>query len=135
MDINTLVEERRELWLTLAPLWLDREPGERDYARMVGVIQRSGLTFKQLEWIFRLELAPVLSRHQMSVAGEWRAFNEERLLRQLVAHNRRLIGWRRQCWALFSGLTTMMTRHRWQELMMRVQLAQDEAALDAERAD
>ncbi|WP_431025348.1 DUF7079 family protein [Halomonas sp. H5] len=135
MDIETLVEERRDLWLVLAPLWLDREPGERDYARMVAVVRRSGLTLRQLEWVFRLELAPVLSRHQMSVAGEWRAFNEERLLRQLVAHNRRLRGWRRQCWALFSGLTTMMTRHRWQELMMRVQLAQDEAASGAERAD
>ncbi|GKW48578.1 DUF7079 family protein [Halomonas sp. NCCP-2165] len=135
MDIETLVEERRDLWLVLAPLWLDREPGERDYARMVAAVRRSGLTLRQLEWVFRLELAPVLSRHQMSVAGEWRAFDETRLLRQLVAHNRRLRGWRRQCWALFSGLTTMMTRHRWQELMMRVQLAEDEASPDAERAD
>ncbi|MFC3282864.1 DUF7079 family protein [Litchfieldella rifensis] len=126
MDVQTLVDERAELWLTLAPLWLEREPRETDYAHMVEVIQRHDLTLNQLEWIFRLELAPVLSRQQMSVAGEWRAFDNDKLLRQLVAHNRRLHGWRRKTWALFSGLTTMMTRHRWNELMARVMVERGE---------
>lgn len=120
MDAQTLVDERGELWLALAPLWLEREPRETDYARMVAVIQRHDLTVRELEWVFRLELAPVLSRHQMSVAGEWRSFDDYKLMKQLVAHNLRLNGWRRKSWALFSGLTTMMTRHRWNELMGRV---------------
>lgn len=128
MDVQALVDERAELWLTLAPLWLEREPRERDYAHMVEVIQRHDLTLKELEWIFRLELAPVLSRHQMSVAGEWRGFDNEKLLHQLVAHNKRLTGWRRKGWALFSGLTTMMTRHRWNELMARVMVERGELA-------
>ncbi|GGX94057.1 hypothetical protein GCM10007160_21970 [Litchfieldella qijiaojingensis] len=125
MDAQTLVDERGELWLALAPLWLEREPRETDYAHMVKVIQRHDLTPNQLEWIFRLELAPVLSRQQMSVVGEWRAFDENKLLRQLVAHNLRLHGWRRKTWALFSGLTTMMTRHRWNELMARVMVERE----------
>ena len=120
MDAQTLVDERGELWLALAPLWLEREPRETDYARMVAVIQRHDLTMRELEWVFRLELAPVLARHQMSVAGEWRSFDDYKLMKQLVAHNLRLNGWRRKSWALFSGLTTMMTRHRWNELMGRV---------------
>lgn len=120
MDSQTLVDQRGELWLTLAPLWLEREPRETDYARMVEVIERHELGLRELEWVFRLELAPVLARHQFSVAGEWRAFNDRRLMGQLVAHNRRLKGWRRGFWTLFSGLTTMMTRHRWNELMERV---------------
>jgi len=120
MDAQTLVDERGELWLALAPLWLEREPRETDYAHMVNVIQRHDLSVRELEWIFRLELAPVLSRHQMSVAGEWRSFDDYKLMKQLVAHNLRLNGWRRKSWALFSGLTTMMTRHRWNELMGRV---------------
>lgn len=120
MDAQTLVDERGELWLALAPLWLEREPRETDYARMVAVIQRHDLTVRELEWVFRLELAPVLSRQQMSVAGEWRSFDDYTLMKQLVAHNLRLNGWRRKSWALFSGLTTMMTRHRWNELMGRV---------------
>ncbi|WFM71839.1 hypothetical protein [Halomonas sp. CKK8] len=120
MDAQTLVDERGELWLALAPLWLEREPRETDYARMVAVIQRHDLTVRELEWVFRLELAPVLARHQMSVAGEWRSFDDYKLMKQLVAHNLRLNGWRRKSWALFSGLTTMMTRHRWNELMGRV---------------
>ena len=127
MDAQTLVDERGELWLALAPLWLDREPRERDYARMVEVIQRHELTLNELEWIFRIELAPVLSRSQMSVASEWRRFDDYQLMKRLVAHNLRLTGWRRKSWALFSGLITMMTRHRWNELMTRVMIARGEA--------
>ncbi|WP_043529614.1 DUF7079 family protein [Litchfieldella xinjiangensis] len=126
MDAQTLVDERGELWLTLAPLWLEREPRETDYARMVDVIQRYDLTLTELEWVFRLELAPVMVRHQMSVAGEWRAFDDYQLMGQLVAHNLRLKGWRRKMWLLFSGMTTMMTRHRWNDLMERVMVARGE---------
>ncbi|QJQ96280.1 MULTISPECIES: hypothetical protein [Halomonadaceae] len=120
MDAQTLVDDRGELWLALSTLWLEREPREADFNRMVDAIERHDLTMKELEWVFRLELAPVLSRHQLSVAGEWRAFNDEKLMRQLVGHNLRLQGWRRKMWLLFSGLTTLMVRHRWNELMSRV---------------
>ncbi|SFH28656.1 DUF7079 family protein [Modicisalibacter xianhensis] len=119
-EIETLVAKRGELWLALAPLWLDREPRESDYQHMIEVIGRHDLTLEQLEWIFRLELAPVLSRQQMSMAGEWRSFDENRLLTRLVIHYRRLSGWRKGFWTLFSGLTTMMTRHRWNLLMTRL---------------
>lgn len=125
-EIEALVAERGELWLALAPLWLEREPRETDYARMVEVIERHDLSLEQLEWIFRLELAPVLSRHQMSMTGEWRAFDEDRLLTQLVIHKRRLRGWRKGFWTLFSGLSTMMTRHRWNELMTRLMVTRGE---------
>ncbi|SFU69394.1 DUF7079 family protein [Halomonas korlensis] len=126
MNAQRLVDERGDLWLALAPLWLEREPRETDYARMIAVIQRHDLTLQQLEWVFRLELAPVLSRQQMSVAGEWRAFDDYKLMKQLVAHNLRLKGWRRKSWMLFSGLTTMMTRHRWNELMARLMVERGE---------
>ncbi|MDL4862870.1 hypothetical protein NPJ88_011035 [Halomonas elongata] len=126
MDAQTLVDQRGDLWLALAPLWLEREPRETDYARMVEVIQRHDLSVQELEWVFRLELAPVLSRQQMSVASEWRHFDDHKLMRLLVAHNLRLKGWRRKTWALFSGLTTMMARHRWNELMERVLIARGE---------
>ena len=126
MDAQTLVDERGELWLALAPLWLEREPRETDYARMVAEIQRHELSLRDLEWIFRLELAPVMARHQLSVAGEWRSFNDYQLMQQLVSHNLRLKGWRRKSWALFSGLTTMMTRHRWNELIGRLMVERGE---------
>ncbi|MGC3873813.1 DUF7079 family protein [Halomonas sp. GXIMD04776] len=119
-EIEVLIAERGELWLALAPLWLEREPRESDYTHMIEVIERHGLGLEELEWIFRLELAPVLSRHQLSIAGEWRAFDEQRLLTQLVVHQRRLRGWRKGFWTLFSGLSTMMTRHRWNLLMTRL---------------
>lgn len=126
MNAQQLVDERGDLWLALAPLWLDREPSERDYARMVEVINQYGMPLMELEWMFRLELAPVMSRHQLSIASEWRKFDDHKLMQQLVSHNLRLKGWRRKGWALFSGLTTMMVRHRWVELMNRVQVARGE---------
>ena len=127
MNAQALVDERGELWLALAPLWLDREPSEREFARMVAVIERHELTLHELEWIFRLELAPVMSRNQMSIAGRWRDFDDYQLMQQLVAHNLKLKGWRRKSWALFSGLTTMRTRHRWNELIARVMMERGEA--------
>ncbi|RAH37772.1 hypothetical protein [Halomonas sp. SL1] len=123
MDAQTLVDTRGDLWLALAPLWLEREPRETDYTRMIEEIERHGLSERELEWVFRLELAPVLTRQQMSVAGEWREFDDYRLMKRLVAHNLRLTGWRRRTWALFSGLTTMMARHRFNELMERLMIA------------
>ncbi|MFG6157716.1 hypothetical protein ACGTNG_02795 [Halomonas sp. 1390] len=126
MDAQTLVDERGELWLALAPLWLEREPRETDYARMIAEIERHELSLRDLEWIFRLELAPVMARHQLSVAGEWRSFDDYKLMQQLVSHNLRLKGWRRKSWALFSGLTTMMTRHRWNELIGRLMVERGE---------
>ncbi|WP_227367780.1 hypothetical protein [Halomonas sp. M20] len=127
-EIEALIDERGELWLTLAPLWLEREPRASDYAHMIKVIERHDLSLDQLEWIFRLELAPVLSRHQLSIAGEWRTFDENRLLAQLVVHKRRLKGWRKSFWTLFSGLTTMVTRHRWNELMTHLMKARELAS-------
>ncbi|MCB8888754.1 DUF7079 family protein [Vreelandella malpeensis] len=126
MNAQQLVDERGDLWLALAPLWLDREPGERDFAHMIEVIEEHGLTLKELEWLFRLELAPVMARHQLSIASEWRAFNDRQLMQQLVSHNLRLTGWRRKSWALFSGLTTMMVRHRWVALMNRLMVHRGE---------
>lgn len=125
-DAQTLVDERGDLWLALAPLWLEREPRETDYARMVEVIERHDLSLERLEWIFRLELAPVMTRYQMSVADNWRDFDDYQLMRQLVAHNRRLYGWRKGFWTLFSGLTTMVTRPRWNTLMTRLMVARGE---------
>lgn len=126
MNAQQLVDERGDLWLALAPLWLDREPSERDYAKMVDVIQQHNMSLKELEWMFRLEMAPVMSRHQLSVASEWRQFDDYKLMKQLVSHNLRLKGWRRKSWALFSSLTTMMVRHRWEALMSRLMVARGE---------
>ncbi len=120
MNAQQLVDERGDLWLALAPLWLDHEPSERDYAHMIEVIEQHAMSLKELEWVLRLELAPVMSRHQLSVASEWRKFDDYKLMKQLVNHNMKLTGWRRKSWALFSGLTTMMVRHRWNELMQRL---------------
>lgn len=126
MNAQELVDQRGDLWLALAPLWRDREPRETDYVQMIAVIERHDLSLKELEWIFRLELAPVMSRRQMSLVGDWKQRDDYQLMRQLVSHNLRLKGWRRNGWALFSGITTMMARQRWIELMERLMISRGE---------
>lgn len=125
-EIETLVVKRGALWLALSPLWLEREPRESDYARMIREIDASELTLRQLEWVYRLEMSPVMARYQLSMAGEWRAFDETVLLTRLVRHNRKLAGWRKGFWSLFSGLTTMMSRPRFNELVVRLMVARGE---------
>lgn len=125
-EIETLIVERGALWLALSSLWLEREPRESDYARMIREIDASELTLKQLEWVYRLEMSPVMARYQLSMAGEWRAFDETVLLTRLVRHNRKLAGWRKGVWSLFSGLTTMMSRPRFHELVVRLMVARGE---------
>ncbi|WP_251977407.1 DUF7079 family protein [Salinicola avicenniae] len=125
-EIEALIARRGALWLALSALWLEREPREADYARMIGEADASGLTREALEWIYRLEMSPVMARYQLSMAGEWRTFDETLLLTRLVRHNRRLRGWRKGVWSLFSGLTTMMSRPRFDELMVRLMVARGE---------
>jgi hypothetical protein len=125
-EIEDLVVRRGALWLALSPLWLEREPRESEYARMIREIEASALTLQQLEWVYRLEMSPVMARNQLSMAGEWRAFDETALLTRLVRHNRKLGGWRKALWSLFSGLTTMMSRPRFNELAIRVMVARGE---------
>ena len=125
-EIEDLVVRRGALWLALSPLWLEREPRESEYARMIREIEASALTLQQLEWVYRLEMSPVMARNQLSVAGEWRAFDETALLTRLVRHNRKLGGWRKALWLLFSGLTTMMSRPRFNELAIRLMAARGE---------
>ncbi|WP_110642856.1 hypothetical protein [Salinicola sp. CPA57] len=125
-EIEDLVVKRGALWLALSPLWLERDPRESEYARMIREVDASELTLQQLEWVYRLEMSPVMARYQLSMAGEWRAFDETVLLTRLVRHNRKLAGWRKATWSLFSGLTTMMSRPRFNELAMRVMVARGE---------
>lgn len=122
-ELERLLERRGALWLALSPIWLEREPREHEYARMLQVVEAQGYTPQELEMIYRLEMAPVMARRQMSVAGEWRHFDEDRLLLDLARHTRRLHGWRKGFWLLFSGLTTMMSRHRFNVLIERLHAA------------
>lgn len=125
-EIESLIARRGALWLALSTLWLEREPREADYARMIREIDASELTLKQLEWVYRLEMSPVMARYQLSMAGEWRAFDETVLLTRLVHHNRRLGPVRKSVCSLFSGLTTMMSRPRFDQLIMRLMVSRGE---------
>ncbi|MCM2129922.1 DUF7079 family protein [Larsenimonas rhizosphaerae] len=130
IDRATLLASRQTLWLSLTRLWLDSEPGIRDYEQMAEEILRHDYTHKQLEWIYRIEMAPVMVKYQVSITQGWKQFEAQRILPPLVRHTERLTPMKRRFWLLFSGLTTSLSRHRWVTLMQEVQHQQAMATRD-----
>ncbi|MCM2972057.1 MULTISPECIES: DUF7079 family protein [Larsenimonas] len=121
IDRDTLLASRQTLWMSLTRLWLDDEPSPDDYDDMASEILRHDHTDKQLEWIYRLELAPVMVKYQVSITQGWKAFEPERILPPLVRHNQRMTPMKRRWWILMSGMTTALSRPRWATLMQEVQ--------------
>ena len=116
-DVAALLERRQEVWLALAPLWEERDPREAEYQHMAEVVEAHGLSFRELETLYRLEMAPVLVREQVSMAPSYKERDENRLLSRLLQHTHQLTRGKRHFWLLFSGLATMPSRHRYGNLL------------------
>ena len=116
-DVAALLERRQDIWLALSPLWLEREPREAEYQHMAEVVEAQELSFQELEKLYRLEMAPVLVREQVSMTPNFKGFDDNQLLSRLLQHTHRLTRGRRMFWLLFSGLATMPSRHRYGNLL------------------
>jgi hypothetical protein len=82
------IERRRPLWIALSELWLDTELASADLERIARVMADSGLTIEALREVYLLEVAPVVSRNLLVVAGEWAGFDEEWLCSRIVSNLR-----------------------------------------------
>ena len=113
------IERRRPLWIALSELWLDTELFSADLERIARVMADSGLTIKALREVYLLEVAPVVSRNLLVVAGEWAGFDEEWLCSRIVSNLRdrpRLT----RFWAWFPltrRATTYATEEHWRRLI------------------
>ena len=116
-DVAALLERRQDIWLALSPLWLERDPREADYQPIAEVVEEQGIGFRELEQLYRLEMAPVLVREQVGMTPNFKGFDDSRLLSRLLQHTHRLSRGRRLFWLLFSGLATMPSRHRYGNLL------------------
>ena len=98
------------------------------YAGLCVGLELSGVLLFARPWAFVLILFAVWV-WWLSVAG-YGGLSRGRalaaLLTRLVRHNRKLGGWRKALWSLFSGLTTMMSRPRFNELAIRLMAARGE---------
>ncbi len=113
------VTRRRPVWIALSALWLDTEiePGELE--NIARVMIDSGLTNEELREAYLIEVAPVVYRNLLSVAGEWQGFDEEWLCAEIARNLRerprrtRWLGW----FFLTRRTMTYATEDHWESLM------------------
>lgn len=78
------VERRRPVRAALSEFWLDTELTEDDLRPIAGVLAESGYTTKELEHIYRREVAPAVFLNAYSVAGVWEGFDQSWLAESIV---------------------------------------------------
>ena len=115
---------KRPVWLVLSELWLDTELQPEDLNRIAGVLRHSGYASKDLEQIYKFEVAPVVWRNMFPFypgVGEWAGFDpdwlEESILTNIGRQERdAFYRWRIRnkvsCW-----LRTIASRELWQKCL------------------
>lgn len=82
------LRRREPVWTALSELWLDTEIADQDLDRIAHVMAESDFDVATLREIYLIEVAPVVSRNLLGVAGVWTGF-DERWLRSAIIHNLR----------------------------------------------
>lgn len=111
------IQDRAPVWLALSELWLDTELAENDFAHLARVLAHSPYSLAQIKSIHDAEVAPVLWRNLVSVAGEWTGFDEQWLVAECSGRATRRHEWLRrlQVWWLRPRIWRFTWRH-WRRL-------------------
>ncbi len=112
-------DRRRPVWIALADLWLDTEITEPMLRHIAGVLRASGYDRATLRAIYLYEVAPVVYRNLLSVAGVWGGFDEVWLCAEAERWVvRRKASWIVRRWLrLKKPLMTYATDAHWHILM------------------
>lgn len=116
------ITARRPLWGALSELWLDTELDDADLDRIASVMDASGLSLDQLRSVYLHEVAPVVYRNLLSVAGASDGFDESWLAERIVVNLRdaprriRFMAW----FPLTRRRMTYATERPWESLCKRV---------------
>lgn len=70
-------ERRKPVWTAFSQFWLDTELEDEDLKRIAHIAAASGYTIAELRDIYLYEVAPVVSPNLLTVAGEWKGFDEQ----------------------------------------------------------
>ena len=81
--------ERREVWIALSDLWLDTEQTEWMLRGTARQLAETGLSWKEIEEIAVVDVAPVLHWNAWTVAGVWDAFDPDWLEAEIEKRRRR----------------------------------------------
>ena len=114
------LELRKPIWLALSELWLDTELMESDLDHIASVMSQSRYSLDELRDIYLYEVAPVVYRNLLSVAGEWAGFDKEWLYGEMRRELRRTNSARRFRHRLLRPLMTYATERHWQVLAEKV---------------
>lgn len=121
------IQKRQPLWVAFSELWLDTELSCGDLERIARVMADSGLSLEELRQIYLFEVAPVVSRNLLTVAGEWAAFDEKwlcsQILRNLRDRPRLTRFWTR--FPLTRALMLYASERHWRRLVELVQRFRD----------
>jgi len=70
-------DQRREVWVALSDLFLDTQLADSRLREVAEVLVRSEYSWKELDHIFRFEVAPIVGPPPYPGVGEWRGFDPE----------------------------------------------------------
>lgn len=126
------VARRRPVWLAISDLWLDTELQDSQLGWMARVLDESGYDLPTLQGIMEDEVAPVVFRNLVCVAGVWDGFDEDWLFERIETRLRRQTRLGHHLSRLRRRGMTALVRDDWAEVLRRLSLlrAQDEQRED-----
>ena len=74
---NTATDERAAVWHAFANCFLDTQLSKADYAAIGAQAAASRFGIKDVERIFRAEVAPAFAFNLRDIAGEWQGWSPE----------------------------------------------------------
>ena len=114
------IKRREPIWLALSELWLDTELTDKDLDQIASVMAQSKYNLGELRAIYLYEVAPVVYRNLLNVAGEWAGFNEAWLYSKINEGIERSSPVRRFLQRLKKPLMTYATERHWRVLAWKV---------------
>jgi hypothetical protein len=86
--VSVEIEKRRPIWQALSDLWLDTEPDNSTYDRIVRVMIASGYPLDNLAGIYAYEVAPAVYKNLYNIfpGGVWGAFDARWLEEAILAN-------------------------------------------------
>ena len=116
------IERRKPVWLALSDLWLDTELTDSNINYIATVMVDSGYSLSELRVICDSEIAPIVYKNLLSVAGVWSGFDPHWLFEQIIAEMNKPNRWQD---ALLDPIrrvfmqTNHLTESEWPLLIMK----------------
>jgi hypothetical protein len=110
------IERRLPVWMAMSEMFLDTELGPVDFVRISMGLRISGYRSSELRDMFFQEVAPVLGRNLLSVAGEWAGWDADDLRTLLLPRLQQRRRARSRNWLLSLALGRYFLIQEWKKI-------------------